>query len=270
MHHQEFESPEQLQSVIKCFWHNKWDTGDIAFEVLPDGYAEIIFYFGAGLSVSIDGILQPLPSPFMVGLLSHPAYFQREGMVDILGIRCFPWTIYDMLGLPSGKDGVRVFKHSISLLQSALTKCIRHGRIEDALTLLKSYFLNTRPNADTNQMLSLAGMVLRGSNGTIEVSQVAKTAHASVRTLQRTFKHYSGYSVKDVSTLIRFEKVRNQLWLNPDVNISGLAYEAGYTDQSHLSRDFKRYTGTTPAVFARKVKKERTALDNDFVAFIQE
>ncbi|MDB5767161.1 MAG: transcriptional regulator, AraC family, partial [Collimonas fungivorans] len=75
--------------------------------------------------------------------------------------------------------------------------------------------------------------------------------------------------VKDVSGLMRFEQVRNQLWLYPDSNLASLARELGYTDQSHLSREFKRYSGTTPAAFARKAKKGKQAAGSDFVAFVQ-
>jgi len=110
---------------------------------------------------------------------------------------------------------------------------------------------------------------MRKANGTMPVSQVAAAAHATVRTLERNFKQSSGYTVKDVSGLIRFERVRNQLWLNPDSNLASLAHELGYTDQSHLSREFKRYSGTTPAAFARKARKEKPIASNDFVAFVQ-
>jgi AraC-like DNA-binding protein len=68
---------------------------------------------------------------------------------------------------------------------------------------------------------------------------------------------------------MRFEQVRNHLWLYPEANLAGLAHELGYTDQSHLSREFKRYSGTTPATFARKAKSGKLPLSNDFVAFIQ-
>jgi AraC-like DNA-binding protein len=86
-----------------------------------------------------------------------------------------------------------------------------------------------------------------------------------VRTLERNFKQSSGYTVKDVSALMRFEQVRNRLWHHPDVSLAGLAHELGYTDQSHLSREFKKYSGTTPAAFARKAKKDRLAAGNGFV-----
>jgi AraC-like DNA-binding protein len=58
---------------------------------------------------------------------------------------------------------------------------------------------------------------------------------------------------------MRFEQVRNQLWLKPDSNLAGLAHEFGYTDQAHLSKEFKRFSGTTPAAFARKAKKGKKA-----------
>ena len=49
---------------------------------------------------------------------------------------------------------------------------------------------------------------------------------------------------------------------------AGLAHELGYTDQSHLNREFKRYSGTTAASFARKAKTGKEAVSADFVAFV--
>ena len=271
MQHQEFESPEALRDTIKCFWYNRRDSGELQsdFEVQPDGSAEIIFYFGSDLSISYNGSLQPLPSPFMMGLLNQPVTFYAESHLEIIGIRCFPWTVFDLLGLQPGKDGVRIFEHPIARLQSPLNNLICAGRIDDALGQVKQYFLDARSHIASNSMLFKAGAAMREASGAIPVSQGAAAAHATVRTLERNFKQSSGYSVKDVSGLMRFEQVRNQLWLYPSSNLAGLAHELGYTDQPHLSREFKRYSGTTPAAFARKAKKGKQAVGNDFVAFIQ-
>lgn len=265
--HQEFEPPEELRDTIKCFWYNRKDFGELqsGFEVVPDGYAEIIFHFGSPCSTSYNGSLQPLPSPFMMGLLNQPVLFYTKNCLEIIGIRCFPWTVFDLLGLPSGKDGLRIFDHPIAQLQSTLNKWIEAGRIDEALVHIKQYFLNARSGIAADSMLFKAGVAMRKANGTMPVSQVAAAAHATVRTLERKFKQSSGYTVKDVSGLIRFEQVRNHLWHYPDSNLAGLAHELGYTDQSHLSREFKRYSGTTPAVFARKAKKRK----QHFVAFVQ-
>lgn len=280
MQHQEFEPPEELSDAIKCFWYDQRELGDreSGFEVLPDGYAEIIFHFGSGCSVAADGCmpgvaaegrLQPLPSPFMVGLLGKPVVFYSRGRLEIIGIRCFPWTVFDLLGLPSGKGGVHVFEHPTAGLQAGLNERVGAGRIEEAIVEVRKYFLEARTAVAVDSMLFKAGAAMRKANGTLPVSEVAAAVHATVRTLERNFKQSSGHTVKDVSALMRFEQVRNQLWNYPDSNIAGLAHELGYTDQSHLSREFKRYSSTTPAAFARKARKGRRAVSGDFVAFIQ-
>ncbi|SDH11802.1 Helix-turn-helix domain-containing protein [Dyadobacter soli] len=255
----------------KCFWYDNRDFGDreTTFQVVPDGYAEIIFYFGNLQMVPDDGNLMQLPSPFMMGLLDRPAVFQTRNRLEIMGVRCFPWTVSDLLGLSSGKGGVHVFVHPIAELQSALSGLMASGKIDEVLARLKDYFTQMHSQVTVDKTLFKAGAVMIGSNGTTPVGQVAAAAHATVRTLERKFKQSSGFTVKDVSGLIRFEQVRNKLWNDPDANLAGLAHELGYADQAHLTREFKKYSGTTPAAFARTTKKRKLALGNDFVAFVQ-
>lgn len=222
---------------------------------MPDGYAEIIFHFGSACNISCNGDWQPLPSPFIMGLLNQPVVLNTRNRLEIIGIRCFPWTVFDLLGLPSGNDAVHIFEHPIAQLQSPLNSCIQASRLDEAMALVEQYFSNAPLRTAIDSTLSDAGVAMREANGTIPVSQVAAAAHATVRTLERKFKQSSGYTVKDVSGLMRFEQVRNHLWLYPDSNLAVLAQELGFTDQAHLSREFKRYSGTTPAAFARKARE---------------
>lgn len=270
MLHLEFDSPDALQDTIRCFWYDRRVLGEqpSGFDVLPDGYAEIIFHFGGDCSIDLNGSIQSLPSPFLVGLLNQPVRFYAKNQLEIIGVRCFPWTVFDLLGLPSGKDGVRTVQHDIAQLQFVLSDFMSAGNIEDAVAHVKQYFLNTRSQIAANTMLHKAGVAMRKANGSIPVRDVAAAAHATVRTLERNFKQSSGHTVKDVSALMRFEQVRNRLWHHPDSNIASLAHELSFTDQSHLSREFKRYSGTTPAAFARKARKAQS-ITTDFVAFIQ-
>jgi len=260
MLHTEYPPPEALRESIKCFWHNRWDFGEqpSGFEVMPDGYAEIIFSFG---SVLRDGAV--LPSPFLMGLLNQPVVFSAAGRLEIIGIRCYPWTVFDLLGLPPGKHGVHTFEHPIAQLQPLLAQHVQAGDIDAALDALRRYF---QPK-QADSMLTKAGEAMRSAGGAMPVSEVAAAAHATVRTLERKFKQSSGHTVKDVSGLMRFEQARNRLWHAPQTNLAALAQELGYADQSHLSREFKRYSGAAPSAFARKARMQ--AASEDFVAFVQ-
>nr|WP_295921878.1 helix-turn-helix domain-containing protein [uncultured Dyadobacter sp.] len=271
MQHQEIQAPEELRDTIQGFWYTAIDftESQSGFEILPDGYAEIVFYFGSTCSISIHGSLQILPSPFLVGLLGQPVLLHASDRLEVIGIRCFAWTVFDLLGLPSDKDGVRVFEHPIAGLHASLEQLIRAGNVHEALRFVMDYFLNARSRMATKKILSKAGTAMAAANGTLPVKQVADAAHTTVRTLERNFKLASGHTVKDVSGLIRFERARDALWSNPGAHLAALAHELGYADQAHLTREFKRYSGISPAAFARKVRKGKQTLGDDFVAFIQ-
>ena len=268
--HQEVLSPEVLQDTIRCFWYESREMGEhrSSFEVIPDGYAEIIFHFGNGCSIASQEGLQPLPSPFLVGLLNQPVLFYTQHRMEIIGVRCFPWTVFDLLGLPSGREGVYTFEHPLAELHPMLEKYLKEDRVAEALTQITHYFVQARAQVSVDSMLFKAGVAMRKAKGTLSVRQIAEAAHATVRTLERKFKQSSGHTVKTMSGLMRFEQVRNHLWHFPDSSLAGLAHELGYTDQAHLSREFKRYSGTTPAAFARKVKKGKQAVRPDLVTFI--
>lgn len=270
MQHHELDPPAALRDTIKDFWHlsRDFDARHPSLEVVPDGYAEIIFYFGGACRLATPAGGQELPSPFLVGLLQRPAVFEATGRVEFIGIKCFPWAVFELLGLPAGNDGVRVMAHPIAGLQAGLAEQVRAGRVAEALAEVQRYCLLARLRMPTSPLLGKAGEALRAAAGTLPVRQVAAAAHATVRTLERQFKQAAGHTVKDVASLMRFEQACGQLWRHPAASLAGLAQQLGYADQSHLGREFKRYGGTTPATFARHAARWQREVNTDFVAFV--
>jgi len=257
--HREFEPPTPLSDAIKCFWCDSRSTEEAVsdIQVLPDGYVEIIFIFGGACSVLHEGAWQHLRSPFMMGLLDQPMTLRADGRLEIISIRCHPWAVFDLLGLPATNETLHALDHPIAHLQSALEPLMLAGRVEEALSHLAAFLVDARAMPKAGPMLAKAGTAMSEAHGTLPVHAVAAAAHATVRTLERKFKQSSGHTVKDVSGLMRFEQVRNRLFVTPDACIASLAQELGYTDQSHLNREFKRYTGTTPAAFAHRLTLSR-------------
>ena len=269
MQHYEIEPPAALRDTVESFWYLQKDFEEFpaSFEVLPDGYAEVIFYFGSAHGVATPGNA-PLVSPFLVGLLNQPLVFQLESRLEVIGIRCFPWAVFELLDLPSTPEGVRMMQHPIAQLQAPLAQLVQAGQIPAALARVEQYCVQARSRMASDELLHKAGAALRQANGTLSVRQVAAAAYATVRTLERRFKQSAGSTVKDVAGLMRFEQALNHLLRHPEANLAALALEMGYTDQSHLGREFKRYSGTTPAAFARKVKQANPTVSDDFVAFL--
>jgi AraC family transcriptional regulator len=60
-----------------------------------------------------------------------------------------------------------------------------------------------------------------------------------------TFRRFHGCSVGEYVRRRRLQYVRRRL-ADPEVPLARVAAEAGFADQSHLTRTFKRFTGMTP------------------------
>ncbi|MEN0052344.1 MAG: helix-turn-helix domain-containing protein [Mucilaginibacter sp.] len=249
MQHVELEVPEALQNSIRGFWYRGMDfaTENPGFEVLPDGHAELIFFFG---NLRHDDVSA---SPFLVSLLAGPIFFEGKGRVEIIGVKCLPWALNELLGVTPDQAAVQPLRHPIASLQPALADLLAQDKVELALVVLRDWFETPVLSPELHK----AGKALLDAKGSLPVHAVAEAAHATVRTLERKFKASSGYTVKDVAALIRFEQVRDRLWAQPETLIGSLAHELGYADQSHLNREFKRYSGTTAGAFAKKVRASK-------------
>ena len=82
-----------------------------------------------------------------------------------------------------------------------------------------------------------------------------KTSELSVRSLQRRFFQATGLTHTAVRQI---ERARHAtLLLKQGVSILDTVFEAGYFDQSHLTRSLRQYIGLTPAQIMSEGREER-------------
>ncbi|WP_375002966.1 helix-turn-helix domain-containing protein [Aeromicrobium sp. CTD01-1L150] len=73
----------------------------------------------------------------------------------------------------------------------------------------------------------------------------------SERTIQRACVDTLGHGPKWLSRRIRLQEVALALATRPTEDLAVIAADLGYTDQSHLTRDFRTATGITPDAYRR-------------------
>lgn len=81
------------------------------------------------------------------------------------------------------------------------------------------------------------------------VAAVARALGVSERQLERRFLARVGVTPKGFATLRRFERAVEAARSSP--SLAAAALQAGYYDQSHFIRDFRRFAGATPGEFLR-------------------
>jgi AraC family transcriptional regulator len=86
----------------------------------------------------------------------------------------------------------------------------------------------------------------------VTISGVAGAAGVHPIHLSRTFRHFFHCTPGDYLRKCRIEKAASLLRLG-HASIAEVALESGYTDQSQLSKAFRREFGTTPAEYRRSL-----------------
>lgn len=92
----------------------------------------------------------------------------------------------------------------------------------------------------------LSENALRG----VRVDELARMTGLSVGHLGHAFKASTGKTVQGWHAEARLDRVK-ALLLAPDASLGEVALAAGFADQAHLTRAFRRLTGTTPAAWRR-------------------
>ncbi len=75
---------------------------------------------------------------------------------------------------------------------------------------------------------------------------MAEAAGVSARQLGRLFARHLGVAPKVAARVLRFQSALRTLMRDPGCSLAEVAAAAGYFDQAHFIRDFRRFTGGVP------------------------
>lgn len=89
------------------------------------------------------------------------------------------------------------------------------------------------------------------ARGTMSLQSLADSTGYTEQYCRKRFKGELGLTMKTYSSIMRFQNaVRNMEDRN--VDMLDVVYKSGYYDQSHMNREFKRFSGTTPERFRKR------------------
>lgn len=79
------------------------------------------------------------------------------------------------------------------------------------------------------------------------VTELTDISGISQRHLSRKFQKYVGLAPKEYLRVCRFINSLSYLKSHPESSLTSIAYKSGYFDQAHFTKDYKAFTGHTPA-----------------------
>ncbi|GAA1454344.1 helix-turn-helix domain-containing protein [Nocardiopsis tropica] len=186
----------------------------------------------------------------VVGLL--PGDLRTGGLRgECLQIRLDPAAAGAVLGTATGLTGTVVSLADVWGRDA--------GRAEDRLRAAASWDerftiageilgrrLHARPAVDPE--VAFAWRQVRSSRGRARVDGLADEVGWSRKRLSARFRAQLGITPKRAARLVRFDHAARLLAAGHSA--AGVAAESGYVDQSHLHREVKSFTGSTPTAVA--------------------
>lgn len=81
------------------------------------------------------------------------------------------------------------------------------------------------------------------------ISELSETACLSSKQFNRIFLDYVGATPKEFLRIVRMQRALFKVQQNPSISFAQLAYECGFSDQSHMIKEFKLFSGYTPTEY---------------------
>lgn len=231
------------------------------FRIIADGSPGLIFQNGpAGL---FEQNKKVMPNVLLYGQATTHAEISI-GKSTMIGICFFPAALKSIFGLNANEltdtcMDLDVFanRQGYDLREQLLNMDSISAQINMLCAYIFAQICKSDHQADmqTDYVLS---MMIR-SKGTVSLKFLQKELNVSERSLERKFKQHVGISPKMFSRICGFQASLSQLKSKEYEKLSDIAYENGYSDQSHFIRTFKEFAGFSPYQYQ---KQPYTVADN--------
>jgi len=255
--YREFLPDARLSHLVRDYWQvdEYHDIGQQEHRFMPERLVRLTFYAGTTWRGSLTGgELALMPAASLEGLTLTPLRAVSIGSTKALGVELYPWGARQLFGWDFSQPTLDLgLNHP--LLARALSALLRLSAWDEARQLLEDWLLGLlaergrEPGAGTR-----AAETLYNTLGQVRLATLAEELNLSARQLERLFASEVGVNAKTLSRLIRFEEVHNRLWSDPNASLAQLAYELGFADQAHLTREFKALSYMTPRTFGQFVQ----------------
>lgn len=252
MHYLELSPPPALASVIRCFWFLRSDqVSSVPQPVVADGRFEIVLHAAEPFArLGSDGRLAAQGEALVAGQLTAPLHLVQRGSADVVGIRFRTGTATAFLRHPLHELTNQVERLELidrRLRNDLLRALSRSGHPVQRRDALSAVLLSSMGDGAN----SMTRWAIRAMDTPLSprLQQVARSFGTTTRTLERRIAVATGLSPRSLSQTMRFRRVYRGLQEAGPGEMTRAALDAGYFDQAHCIREFRRFTGLTPSAF---------------------
>jgi AraC-like DNA-binding protein len=227
--------------------------------LFSDGNTGMVLTF-AGTLLQDDGALN-YPNSFLYGQINEFKDLYLTGKTMIIIVVFQPYGFNRLSGIPANEIRGKIistgdiFGAGGVVLHDKLSENLKPEALQQQLN---SFFIEVEPTKPVamKPVIQTSLNYLLSAKGVISIQQLVKYTGYTERHIERTFKEYIGINPKKFGTTLKLHQFLRLLKYTSRVNnFTSLCYEAGYADQSHLIKEFRKYTGITPTQYLNNTNR---------------
>jgi AraC-like DNA-binding protein len=254
----------ELCGVVREYWEVKGRLSPFREALLPNGYVELMVNLGPAHRVFEGSGTGVWERSWFSGLQERSIFIESLDGTHLISVRMHPLGATQLFGFaaPAAANSIIDLEALIGpdardLRARLLAADCPRARFVILETLLRDGGL---PGATVPEFVREAATRLEQTHGSLRVGALHEELDVSRKHLAVSFNRYVGVSAKAYARIQRFvwtvECLRNAV----EVEWSRIAAEAGYSDQSHLVRDFRRVGAASPTEYLRRFAPDGDAL----------
>lgn len=243
--YREFLPANFLRQYVACYWTME-DTGESKkgkVLVIPDTCMDVIVHINHTRQVISGGLCGMQDQPFF------SKGKEKGDRITSFAIRFHFWSacLFMKLDFHTACNRYVELRELGSGWQQLFDSFFYITDIGERISRTEQFLLNQLYRSESNPNLYNAIHHILASHGRDSVSDIREGVCISQRQLERLFLQDIGLPMKRMAKLVRYQNVWREMLLSPKEPVQDLVYRYGYTDQSHLLKDFKHFHGVTPA-----------------------
>ncbi len=243
MRYQEIAPPPALSDIVRYFWIIESDEesqGAATYRLFAESAPGLVFFYRCNYGL-------------VGGLTETYREFVMSGTLGMVGAYLYPYAIPLLFNETSeqlsntsveiaeflGRDGMRLKEQVVNAQSNS----------QRVLLIAEDLLARVNKISETSPEFYAAIREIIRSSGDISIDDLVRDVGISSRHFDRKFLPAVGITPKSFARLIRFQstlQLSNKIRIR---NLTELAMNAGYCDQSHFIRDFKEFSGLSPGAY---------------------
>jgi AraC-like DNA-binding protein len=218
----------------------------------PSGYIDLVIRSNGFAATSINGIYKSTPELELLGHLTLPTTVSACKGTELLIARLHPYSCSLFFKNPISEftnSATNVFLINSKEAREFYDQICSCDSLSQKIGALERYLIGKLRASEKTYArivnLSRICNYVTDHNEVFSIKKISRETGVSERYIQKLFFEYVGLQPVSLHASHRFIKSLQHI-ISTSSSLTSIAYDCGYYDQAHFTKEFKRFTGVSP------------------------